>query len=207
MDRTEVTVARYRTLVDSSVAVPPKTGGNCTWNVGDDSLPVNCVSQEQAQAACAAWGGRLPSEAEWEHAANGRGQGNRFVWGNAPFECCASAVARLKDVCPGNGTAPVSSHTDATQCQGRADVTADGVVDLNGNVSELTLDGNRPYEHSCWGPIGVSLNPRCSDPSARPVTRGGNWGSGLLAALVTARGWGLSNEAIGFRCVYPGAAQ
>ncbi|MEZ4221850.1 MAG: SUMF1/EgtB/PvdO family nonheme iron enzyme [Polyangiaceae bacterium] len=206
MDRNEVTVARYRTLVDGGLVAAPQGGDFCTWNAGDEALPVNCVTEEQARAACAAWGGSLPSEAQWEHAARGRGQGYRFVWGDAPFDCCASAVARITTLCPGTGTAPIGSHTDASQCNGRADVTADGVIDLNGNVSEFTTDRNRPYEHPCWGPLGVSLNPSCDDSTAQVVTRGGNWGSGLLAALLTTRGWRISNRAIGFRCVYPGAA-
>jgi gamma-glutamyl hercynylcysteine S-oxide synthase len=47
-----------------------------------ESLPVTFVSLEDARAFAASHGERLPTEAEWQWAAEGAGRGNRYPWGN-----------------------------------------------------------------------------------------------------------------------------
>jgi formylglycine-generating enzyme required for sulfatase activity len=79
-------------------------------------LPVTYVSLDDARAYAAALGGRLPTEAEWQWAAEGAGQGNRYPWGND--ERSFAAVLR-----------PAFDPPSATP---------QGVMGLAGNAWELT---------------------------------------------------------------------
>jgi formylglycine-generating enzyme required for sulfatase activity len=205
LDATELTVGRMRELVEQGKAeVPADQEAGCTWDPSgkSDALPLNCIAEAEAAAVCAALGGTLPSEARWEHAARGRGRGSRFVWGDAAGTCCAASIGRNVGGC-GSGIEPVASHTDTATCE-LADVTRDGVIDMNGSVSEHTLDVNLPYDHACWGGPGLRFEPGCADPYGVPVTRGGNWGSGFAAAQLATRAFRFDPVVQGVRCAYPG---
>ena len=97
IDRTEVTVAAFRTCVQAGECARPsatiewkdlkpedktKWSQFCTWGrSGMDQHPINCVDWNQATAYCTWTGGCLPSEAEWEFAARGR-DGRKYPWGD-----------------------------------------------------------------------------------------------------------------------------
>ena len=80
------------------------------------ALPVTHVSLADARAFAAFHGHRLPTEAEWQWAAEGAGRGHRFPWGDdeRPFP----PVLR-----------PADDDTTATP---------EGVLGLSGNAWELT---------------------------------------------------------------------
>jgi len=70
IDRTEVTVGAYRRCVDASAcARPARASASCTFDAGDDELPVSCVHWNDAYAYCHFAGKRIPTEREWEYAA------------------------------------------------------------------------------------------------------------------------------------------
>ncbi len=239
MDRHEVTVGRINAAVRDGFVLPAdehvtKARMSLCTLVSDgttDDLPMNCLSKELAEAFCAFDGGRaLPSEAQWEFAASGRGEERLYVWGDRPATCDDAIFARIgmsmsgvfgidwdealgrPGQCAdlGEGLQPVGAFP--------ADVTKDGVVGLSGNLQEWTRDSFIALNHECWD------KPHLTDPvcdtgqtgDSAYITRGGIW-SGVLGSLPvslrksskrdTARGadpTSFTGFATGFRCVRPG---
>ncbi len=234
MDRTEFTVGRFNELIEQAAIStgdlpqsPDITNDDdclCTWlGVGDhthDDLPLNCVSWDTASKVCKLVGGRLPTQAEWEHAARGRGQGRTFPWGNEAPTCCQTSFARSGGTaCPqfqgacadaGNGIDPVASYPGGgRECHGRGDVSRDGILDLGGSLSEATLDTLTPYSQ-CWtsGGMegGVAINPLCDKMDGTGhLAHGGNWSLGYTYAASASRTLWTPVAIDGFRCVYPEA--
>lgn len=173
---------------------------------GRERHPVNCVTFRQASAYCAAAGGRLPTEDEWELAARGS-DGRRFPWGDAApgptrlnacgLECKGwYADAQLSGAFDGvmydgddgfAGTAPVASFP--------AGATPDGIFDLLGNVAE-------------WTATAVDFGAAAPAPRAPHayVVRGGSFSSGVDAESAPALRLYLDAEAhgrgVGFRCAF-----
>jgi formylglycine-generating enzyme required for sulfatase activity len=217
MDKTELTVGRFRELVvegnihGTLPAVRSTSEPNATWlgpyDSSNDDLPVNYIQWPTAKEACEALGGRLPTEAEYEHAARGRGQERRFPWGDQAPTCCAAAILRVTAFCDGTVDA-VGSHADPASCDGIADVSRDGVLDLAGNVSEMTSDAFVSYDAPCWSRPGILVDPSCeAGADSQHVARGGSWGSGTIVGLGAWRGSSLISSDVGVRCVYPDGAK
>ncbi len=142
IDRTEVTVAAYTQCVDEQSCTAPDDAEGCNW--GDDVAdhPINCVTLSQADAFCSWADKRLPTQWEWEWAARDRFAERDYPWGyiNEPATCEFAVMddAQLGEGCGSGGTAPVGSKP--------AGNTDSGLVDMAGNVAELTssdhlLDG------------------------------------------------------------------
>ena len=222
MDRTEVTVGLYRQLRAGGwnpVASLPLTARAdsrvlqlCTFvGEGDksaDALPLNCVTLAFARELCAFSKGRLPTEAEWEHAARGR-DGRPFPWGDVEPSCCTTSASRsaaaLLVACRGGSAEPVGSHVGAPEsCPGGGDVSRDGIVDLGGSLSEMTSDDfMRVVE---CGQIGLAIDPTCIIDGRGPVvSKSTDWTSGLGRTRAAFRGPATLSESAtqGFRCVYP----
>ncbi|MBU1723650.1 MAG: SUMF1/EgtB/PvdO family nonheme iron enzyme [Gammaproteobacteria bacterium] len=102
---------------------------------------------------------RLPTEAEWEHAARG-GAETAYPWGNSIS--CDKADYNYDD-CNTVGTSPVGSYAANTY----------GLYDTVGNVWEWVQDTKRGYSsESVRNPQG---SPASSSSSAYRVLRGGSW--------------------------------
>ena len=211
LDRTEVTIGRFRALASHLVDLPALASSGseqteCAWLGPDDpthdALPVNCVSWEAAAQFCSLVGGNLPTEAQWEHAARGRGQARRFPWGNDDPQCCTSAIDASE--CHLTSAESVGSHLASPSCANLGDVSRDDVLDLGGNVGEWMAGDFHPYDDPCWGD-GVLVDPLCpTNQDPQRVSRGGDWKTTLpIAAL---RFLELTNDLTGFRCAYAAAS-
>jgi formylglycine-generating enzyme required for sulfatase activity len=223
MDRTEFTVGRLRALLAAGHAVSPLPVARdastfsdryCTFlGAGDptnDDYPLSCVLHDVAQTLCELEGGSLPSEAQWDFAARGRGEGRIYPWGDEEPTCCATSFGRRSDptelaLCKGTGPEPVGSHASPDGCAGLSDTSRDGVLDLGGSLGELLLDDIEPLDGPHWALPGILLEPLCQNDSGSPSTRGGSWSGGFESTVAAARRGGVRDFSTGFRCVYPDA--
>jgi len=140
------------------------------------ALPVTFVSLADARAYAARHGQRLPTEAEWQWAAEGAGAGNRFPWGND------------ERVFP----------TELRPARDVATATPQGVMGLSGNAWELT-DSERTDGHTRFVMLrgGVFLPP---GESEWLVSRGARPNDSHAKYLLLSDGLDRS-ETISFRTV------
>lgn len=230
LDRTEMSVGRFRALLGSGrlpvdldlpfVRDPSDSDDQyCTWLGPDDAthdaLPLNCIPVESAVRVCAAIGGSVPTEAQWEYAARGRGRGTLYPWGNDVPSCCAASLSRsgpppARTECEGGGLEPVGSHPASEACGGIGDQSIDGVLDLAGSVIEVLLDAPKHFDDACWSPAnggGIAVDPVCVDETVLSRSaRGGYWNAGLSTGAGVLRNTASNGPQEGFRCAYPGGA-
>ena len=225
LGKTEVTVGQFRAFInDSGYKTEAEQSRGCRtyekgswdWRLGKNwrnpgfrqsaEEPVVCVSWNDAQRYIE-WLSkktgaqyRLPSEAEWEHAARA-GSDTKYYFGNNPDDMCKYGnVADLE-------AKKQNSHWTVFDCNDGYYRTAPvayftanafGLFDMHGNVWEWTQD--------CWN---GSYRGAPSDGSAwlkgdceKRVLRGGSWyniPSGLRSAN---RSWDTADNRfniIGFR--------
>lgn len=172
LGRTEVTRAAYRASRGEG-SKPADTSG---------TLPVANVSWADAKTYCAAIGGRLPTEAEWEYAARG-GTTTRYY--DAPAES-----AWFED---NAGGAP---HPVATRRP-----NAFQLYDMLGNVSEWVRDRYYDRYDDSGDPSAIE-EPLA--PNASATARGGSWVSdaeGVRASRRLQMEPDAREPHIGFRCV------
>jgi formylglycine-generating enzyme required for sulfatase activity len=186
IDLHEVTQAEYQACVAAGACAPPRARFD---PVGRATFPVTDVSWDDAVAYCAHAQKRLPTEAEWEHAARGPRE-LYYPWGNDAPDCARANFAG----CGGEPVA-VGSHTD--------DESAFGATEMAGNVAEWVAD--------LYSPTYYDETPRADPPGpavgTERVFRGGSFASSAGGLLSWLRGHAppaSTSAEIGFRCAENG---
>ena len=182
MDKTEVTWGQYERFLAASNRPPPKSP---VWGM-PEALPASSITWLEASAFCAWAGGRLPTEAQWEHAARGD-DSRQYPWGDTfdPWRC------NTRDGGP-HAPTPAAAYPEC--------VSPHGVLDLAGSVSEWCTDW---YEdaYDAKSPVDDPTGPATG---TRRVVRGGNWMSPSGSVRAASR-LGIDptwpGPMQGFRCV------
>jgi formylglycine-generating enzyme required for sulfatase activity len=174
LEQTEVTIGAYKKFAGQHTLELP---------TGDAILPMTGLTWAKAKKYCAAIGGRLPTEAEWEFAARA---GDTQAYYGMP-----SKIAWFAEN-SGDTRHPVGSKLP----------NAFGLYDMLGNVREWVLD--RYYIK--YYPDSPATGPNVDQPlalNATAVVRGGFWGSEASSVRVSHRAeqeTDANDDTIGFRC-------
>ena len=192
IDRYEVSNERYSKFMKATGHAAPAYWDDHRYNQPDH--PVVGVNWYDADAFCKWDGKRLPTEAEWEKAAKGPGDGNRFPWGNE-FD-----VKKLNCCEMGGATVSVDSHPDGASVY--------GVLNMAGNAYEWVSDW---YDHNYYKTSPV-LDPPGPDKGYNwgalgemKVIRGGSWFAPGPSQHTSHRFWNQPENnsygiGLGFRC-------
>jgi formylglycine-generating enzyme required for sulfatase activity len=174
LGQTEVTIAAYQKFaVKHALKVPS----------GEGALPLTGLTWANAKQYCAAIGGRLPSEAEWEFAA--RAGSSQAYYGMVP------KIAWYGE-----------NSGDAPHAVGSKQPNAWGLYDMLGNVKEWVLDRYYKKYYLESPATGANVEQPLA-PNATAVARGGFWGNEATYLRVSRRSEQENDSAdgtIGFRC-------
>jgi formylglycine-generating enzyme required for sulfatase activity len=183
---------------------------------GKDEHPVVQVSWYDA-CAYAKWAGkRLPTEAEWEFAANGGRYHCRYVWGNAEFSEDAPQANIWHGEFPHRNSKPKGEQT--TTPVKKFSANGYGLYDMAGNVWQWCADLYHSEYYRELASGGIAANPigptKSFDPkepyAVKHVHRGGSFlchhsyckGYRITARMKTCPDTSLNH--LGFRCVKSG---
>ena len=226
MDVHEVTVGQYNQFVRETGHRP--LPANIAEYSPTDRHPVVFVSWHDAMSYAKWADKRLPTEAEWEKAARGGLEGQRYPWGNTPPDGtqCNFADKNLSKVWDRDATVQLAmdfikagddwsnKHVDDgytyTAPVGSYPANGYGLYDMAGNVLEWCFDAydenfyaSSPRENPIASIIIRDENNKITINKLR-VGRGGSWFGSAHGMWVTERGAGGISTGTwttnGFRC-------
>ncbi len=192
IDKYEVSNKQYGEFVKATKHAAP-----AYWDdprVNSPEQPVVGVNWHDAKAYCEWKGLRLPTEAEWEHAAKGPKGDNHYPWGHM-FD------AKKVNYGQQHGrTAPVDAYPEGA--------SGFGVYNMAGNVFEWVEDWYMPdyYKHSpALNPVGPDAGLDFAKQGQVKVLRGGSWFAPKTSLHTSHRFWNQPENnsygiGLGFRC-------
>ncbi|HZS40791.1 MAG TPA: SUMF1/EgtB/PvdO family nonheme iron enzyme, partial [Polyangia bacterium] len=182
LDAREVTVADYRAVAaalnEDKPPEHPDPGNStsdlltwCTWSTSPldrELLPLNCTLHSTAVNYCGFKHKLVPTEAQLEFAASGRGRELGYVWGSDDPTCADAVFGRggvgpfisIDPECLPNGSIglplpPGSTARDRVRLPG----ASQDVVDLAGNMAEWARDKWSRQDEAFWSQGGVFHDP------------------------------------------------
>lgn len=191
IDTYEVSNADYRAFMKATQYAAPAYWDDPRLNKPDQ--PVVGVNWYDANAYCEWAGKRLPTEAEWEHAAEGP-HGSHFPWGHDIEPTRANYGQHV------GKTTPVDSYPDG--------VSRFGVYNMAGNVFEWVSDWYSPtyFQASpAYNPQGPSDGFNFAKQGPVKVLKGGSWLAPQTSLHTSHRFWNQPENnsygvGLGFRC-------
>jgi sulfatase modifying factor 1 len=127
-------------------------------NIKDkDNYPVVHIALEDALAYCKWANRRLPTEAEWELAAQGKNNGVIFTWGNNP-ELLNIKANIWQGTFPIENI-PIDGYKYLSPVKS-FDSNSIGIFDLTGNVWEITSDYFNVNYYKEFGQKKIIVNPK-----------------------------------------------
>ncbi|MEP7117234.1 MAG: SUMF1/EgtB/PvdO family nonheme iron enzyme [Acidobacteriota bacterium] len=224
IDAHEVTNAHYAAFLATPAGAgleAPYQWGELGVPTGKQRVPVYNVTWPDAAKYCAAQGGRLPSEAEWEYAARGGVADLDYPWGNdyldevaptaTPAATAPASAAAGPAALPGRPATRPDRHAHSGSSTGPVAVgsfapNGFGLYDMSGNLWEWTGD---------WYDLNYYSESAVADPTGPAtgrykVIRGGSWADAeTRLGTVYYRNFTAPDTAqptIGFRCAASGPA-
>lgn len=191
----EVTNAQFAAYL-KAVDKPRTVADDCQRASIEPTQPVVCVTWDEAAAFAKWFGGRLPTEAEWEYAARSPAAwvfpwGNTYNAGRANIDEVSSNVTGGKRL---QATTPVGTYPT-----GKSWI---GASDMAGNVWEWTSDWYaEQYYASRPKPDNDPLGP---ETGTQRIVKGGSYSAQVVNARCSQRGRNTPTNptiGIGFRMV------